>query len=89
MKGHILTQKHILDFSEYLDMEEKSPAIREKYLRDVRRFMADSNGSPVTKELAQLADVLGHSSVNTTRIYIMSTGEEHRRRIERMGLVIP
>lgn len=51
MKGHILTQKHILDFSEYLDMEEKSPATREKYLRDVRRFMADSNGSPVTKEL--------------------------------------
>lgn len=43
----------------------------------------------IGKDLAQLADVLAHSSVNTTRIYIMSTGEEHRRRIERMGLVIP
>lgn len=41
------------------------------------------------KDLAQLADVLGHSSINTTRIYIMTTGFEHRRRIERMGLVVP
>lgn len=41
------------------------------------------------RDLAQLADVLGHSSINTTRIYIMSTGVEHRRKIERMGLVIP
>ena len=41
------------------------------------------------KDLAQLADVLGHSSINTTRIYIMTTGFAHRRRIERMGLVVP
>ncbi|MBE6950538.1 MAG: integrase [Ruminococcaceae bacterium] len=43
----------------------------------------------IGKDLAQLADVLGHSSINTTRIYIMSTGVEHRRKIERMGLVVP
>ncbi len=40
------------------------------------------------KDIAKLADILGHSSINTTRIYIMSTGTEHRRKIERLGLVI-
>ena len=42
----------------------------------------------IEKDIAKLADILGHSSINTTRIYIMSTGSEHRRRIERLGLVI-
>ena len=40
------------------------------------------------KDIAKLADILGHSSINTTRIYIMTTGTEHRRKIERLGLVI-
>ncbi len=40
------------------------------------------------KDIAKLADILGHSSVNTTRIYIMSTGVEHRRKIENLGLVL-
>lgn len=40
------------------------------------------------KDIAKLADILGHSSINTTRIYIMTTGHEHRRKIERLGLVI-
>lgn len=42
----------------------------------------------IEKDIAKLADILGHSSINTTRIYIMSTGVEHRKRIERLGLVV-
>ena len=42
----------------------------------------------IEKDIAKLADILGHSNINTTRIYIMTTGVEHRRRIERLGLVI-
>ena len=42
----------------------------------------------IEKDIAKLADILGHSSIDTTRIYIMSTGAEHRRKIERLGLVI-
>ena len=42
----------------------------------------------IEKDIAKLADILGHSSINTTRIYIMTTGAEHRRRIEKLGLVI-
>ncbi len=41
----------------------------------------------VEKDIAKLADILGHSSVETTRIYIMTTGKEHRRKIEGLGLV--
>ena len=42
----------------------------------------------IEKDIAKLADILGHSSIDTTRIYIISTGTEHRREIERLGLVI-
>lgn len=42
----------------------------------------------IEKDIAKLADILGHSSINTTRIYIISTGEEHRKRLENMRLVI-
>ena len=39
------------------------------------------------KDIVKLADILGHSSVNTTRIYTVSTGAEHLRKMERMQLV--
>ena len=42
----------------------------------------------IEKDVAKLADILGHSSINTTRIYIMTTGVEHRRKLEQLGLVI-
>jgi len=42
----------------------------------------------IEKDIAKLADILGHSSINTTRIYIISTGTEHRRRMEKMRLII-
>lgn len=42
----------------------------------------------VEKDIAKLADILGHSSIETTRIYIMTTGFEHRKKIEKLGLVI-
>lgn len=40
------------------------------------------------KDIAKLADILGHGSIETTRIYIMTTGHEHRRKIEKLGLVL-
>mgnify|MGYP005811284231 CR=1 FL=1 len=39
------------------------------------------------RDVVQLADVLGHASVETTRIYLISSGTEHARRLERLGLV--
>ena len=40
------------------------------------------------KDVAKLADLLGHASINTTRIYIMESGAEHERQMERLGLVL-
>lgn len=42
----------------------------------------------IEKDIAKLADILGHSSINTTRIYIVSTGIEHRKRMENMRLIL-
>ena len=40
------------------------------------------------KDIVKLADVLGHTNVNTTRIYTITTGAEHRRKMERLRLII-
>ena len=40
-----------------------------------------------TKDIVRLADILGHSSVDTTRIYTMESGGVHRRQLEKLNLV--
>ncbi len=42
----------------------------------------------IEKDIAKLADILGHASINTTRIYIVTTGAEHKRKMENMRLII-
>ena len=39
------------------------------------------------KDIVRLADVLGHSSIETTRIYLVTSGAEHIRQLDRLGLV--
>lgn len=39
------------------------------------------------KDIARLADVLGHSSIETTRIYLITSGSEHQRQLEHLGLI--
>lgn len=39
------------------------------------------------KDIAKLADVLGHSSIETTRIYLVTSGMEHRKQLDRLGWV--
>ena len=40
------------------------------------------------RDIVKLADILGHSDVRTTRIYVMESGDEHRRRVDCLGLVM-
>ena len=42
----------------------------------------------IEKDIAKLADILGHASINTTRIYIVTTGAEHKRKMELMRLIV-
>ena len=73
MERHVIRESDIARFGAHLRGEEREAGTIEKYRRDV----------------VQLADVLGHSSVETTRIYLISSGAEHARRMERLGLVFP
>ncbi len=41
----------------------------------------------IEKDIVRLADILGHASINTTRIYTMESGDIHRRQIEKMKLL--
>ncbi len=40
-----------------------------------------------TRDIVKLADVLGHSSVETTRVYLMTAGREHQQALDRLGFV--
>ena len=42
----------------------------------------------IDKDIIRLADILGHLSLDTTRIYLMENGEQHRKRVNKLGLVI-
>ena len=42
----------------------------------------------VEKDITKLADILGHASLNTTRIYTISSGTEHRRRMNQIANVL-
>lgn len=74
--------------------------IKKRGLKEGSIFLG-RNGSPLNrsviwakmkklceKDVAKLADILVHGSIETTRIYIMGTGAEHRQKIERLGLII-
>ena len=39
------------------------------------------------RDIVKLADLLGHSSIETTRIYLLTSGVEHEKQLERLGLV--
>lgn len=66
----------------------KAAGVRESkvFPHNLRKLFARTFYGMV-KDIAALADILGHSSIDTTRIYIMTTGQEHRKQLERLGLV--
>lgn len=42
----------------------------------------------IEKDISKLADVLGHSNINTTRIYIMETGKQHEKQINKLSMLL-
>lgn len=66
---------------------ESAKVAKEKvYPHNLRHLFARTFYS-MQKDIVRLADILGHSSVNTTRIYTMESGEVHRRQIQKLGLL--
>ena len=85
-KGNPLDRSNI-----WSDMKKlcKAANVSEKkvFPHNLRHLFARTYYS-LQKDIVRLADILGHSSVNTTRIYTMETGEIHRRQIQKLGLLL-
>ena len=69
-------------------LSEKARVKKEKLFPHNLRKLFAKCFYRMEKDLSKLADVLGHRSIETTRIYIMETAEQHRRMINAMRLVI-
>lgn len=66
---------------------ETARVSREKVFPHNLRHLFARTYYSLQKDVVRLADILGHSSVNTTRIYTMETGDVHRKQIQRLGLL--
>lgn len=67
---------------------ESANVAKEKVFPHNLRHLFARTFYSIEKDVIRLADVLGHTSVNTTRIYTMETGEIHRKLIQKLGLLI-
>ena len=66
---------------------ESAKVSKEKVFPHNLRHLFARTFYTLQKDIVRLADILGHSSVNTTRIYTMETGEIHRRQVQKLGLL--
>lgn len=85
-KGNVISRTNI--WREMKNLCRYAKVNPEKvFPHNLRHLFARSFYS-IQKDIAKLADVLGHSSIETTRIYITTTGEEHLQNMKRMRLII-
>ncbi len=66
---------------------ESARVAKEKVFPHNLRHLFARTYYSLQKDIVRLADILGHSSINTTRIYTMESGEIHRQQIQRLGLL--
>lgn len=66
---------------------ERANVSREKVFPHNLRHLFARTFYSIQKDIVHLADLLGHSSIETTRIYTIETGETHRRQIQKLGLL--
>ncbi len=66
---------------------ESAKVDREKVFPHNLRHLFARTYYSIQKDIVRLADILGHSNVNTTRIYTMETCDVHRRQIQELGLL--
>ena len=83
--GTGLSRKQI--WAEMKSVCEKARVAASKVFPHNLRHLFARTFYKVCRDVARLADVLGHSSIETTRIYLISTGVEHQWQLEQMRLV--
>ena len=70
------------------NLSEKANVEKSKLFTHNFRKMFAKSFYTKSKDIAKLADILGHSNINTTRVYIMESGDEHLKIIESLKLVV-
>lgn len=84
--GKGLSRRQI--WREMKDLCKKADVESTKVFPHNLRHLFATSFYKICKDIVKLADVLGHSSVKTTRIYLLTAGQEHARHLEQMRLVI-
>ena len=69
-------------------LEEKANVLREKIFPHNLRHLFARIFYQETKNLVILAEILGHSNLETTRIYTMETIEKYQRLLEKIGVIL-
>ena len=64
---------------------EKAEVLENKIFPHNLRHLFARTFYTITKDVVKLADILGHSNVSTTRIYLIGTGKEHRKEMKKVG----
>ena len=77
----IIEKSGAVPVTRILDREEYLTCLEAKLDEEVREFHE-------SKAMEELADILGHASIDTTRIYIASSGKEHLKKMQKMHLII-
>ena len=84
-KGNGLSRKFI--WAEMKKLCEAAKVARSKVFPHNLRGLFARTFYAACRDVVRLADVLGHSSIETTRIYLLSTAKESARQLDRLGLL--
>lgn len=84
-KGNPLNRSNI--WAEMKRLCNKAGVLASKVFPHNLRHLFGKTYYAVYQDIVRLADILGHSSINTTRIYTAESGEVHRKRIQNLGLI--
>lgn len=84
-RGKPLNRSNI--WSEMKRLCDKAGVLESKVFPHNLRHLFGKTYYALYQDIARLADILGHTSVNTTRIYTAESGEIHRKRIQNLSLI--
>ena len=84
-KGKPLNRSNI--WAEMKKLCQTARVSREKVFPHNLRHLFARTYYSLEKDIVRLADILGHSSINTTRIYTMESGNVHKQQIEKLQLL--
>ena len=84
-KGNSLNRSNI--WAEMKRLCIKAGVLASKVFPHNLRHLFGKTYYAVYQDIVRLSDILGHSSINTARIYTAESGEVHRKRIQNLGLI--